>query len=174
MDYRRSLFQIEQWSPFLAKKIWSLTPFLDSPFIIALGLKIQNLTNETVEVQVPSTLQNRNEWGELHSSVLISAAQFASQIIWKRHIRPQFEEMTLTDLQSHFVSRPSKSKAHVRAKLAETEREAVLRKLKVGELVTHEMALVITDDKDQILANINCTWSFRPVRPVALQGEISS
>ena len=174
MDYRRSLFQIEQWSPFLAKKIWGLTPFLNSPFIIALALKVQNLTDETVEVQIPNTLQNRNELGELHSSVMISAAQFASQIIWKRHIRPQLEEMSLTELQSHFALRPSKSKAFVRAKLAETEREAVLRKLKIGETVSHEMTVVVTDDKDQILANINCTWRFKPMRPVTVKGEISS
>lgn len=173
MDYRRSLFQIEQWSPLLAKKIWSLTPFITAPFILALGLKIENLTDNTVEIRIPFAPQNKNEEGNLHPAALITASQFASQVLWRRHVTNKLETMTLIGLNSDF-HKVGRTRAFIRAALDETEREEILRKMKSGESPSHEMVVVIVDDKNQSLGQINCTWEFKQLRPLTQLKEIEA
>jgi hypothetical protein len=167
MDLRKPLFHLEQLSPKLARKIWELTPLMNAPFSLVMGFKIKVLDDISVEIEVPCTRQNRNEWGQLQASVLLAAVEFASLMLWKRHLNPALDEIRLDSLQSQFL-KPAYTTAHVRASLSEIEREKVLRKMRAGEEVTSELSAVITDEKDQTLASVNGMWGLRTLRPLAL------
>jgi uncharacterized protein DUF4442 len=175
MDYRRPLFQIEQWSPRLARRIWSLTSFLEVPLTLALGLKVNRLSDLDAEVEVPLNRLTRNESGEIHTSALLGAGEFAAKILWQRHLRRGFEEMHLVSIHGRFF-KGAESAVKVRTQLHEGERERVLRKIHSGDNTEFDMPLIYIDKKDQHVASVNCVWSFKPLKPPALgpgQGVMS-
>ncbi|MDZ4676006.1 MAG: DUF4442 domain-containing protein [Oligoflexia bacterium] len=167
MDLRKSLFQLEQLSPRLARKLWELTPLMSAPLTLVMGFKVKLLTDTSVEVEIPYGRQNRNEVGQLQSSVLIAAAEYASNMLWKRHLNPELDQVRLEALQSQFF-KPAFSAVRVRASLGEIEREKVLRKIRSGEEVTCELSVVVTDEKDQTVASVNGHWILKTLRPLAL------
>lgn len=174
MDYRRPLFQLEQWSPFLARKIWGLTTLLESPLTVALGLKVHHLNDLSVEVEVPLNRMNRNESGHLRSSVLLAAGELASKLVWARHLDPRLDELNLGAVHCRFLKQAA-GNVKVRSGLGENDRERWLRKLRVGESSDVDMAVIFVDERDQQIASMNCVWNLKPLRPVALsEGRSSS
>jgi hypothetical protein len=160
MDYRRSLFQLEQWSPRLARHIWGLKSFLELPFTVALGLKVNLVSDGEVEVEIPFDPESQ-------STALLFAGEFAAKMIWQRHLRPNLDELKLSSIHGRFL-KPVKSAVRVRTQLPEMERERVLRKLRLGESQEFDMGLIYIDNNDQQVASVNVIWSLRPTNPMAL------
>ena len=158
MNYRRQLFQIERWSPQLARKIWGMAKFLESPFSLALGLKISHFTDTEVEVQVPP-------------SVALAGAEFASRILWQRHLKSGVTSLFLNSIKAEFLKEPLTTLV-ARAELTEDERENILRKLNNGQTVIHEMPVTLIDNKRQNLGLVNCTWRFKLLKPLSIQGGV--
>jgi hypothetical protein len=167
LDLRRPLFQLEQWSPTLAKRIWGLASIFEAPLTVALGLKVRSLNDLHSEIEVPLNRFTRNESGEIQSSVILAAGEFASKVLWQRHLNPDLEVMRLDSIHCRFL-RPALTAAKARTELAEPEREKILRRLKSGEEADCEMSVVFVDHKDQQVAALNCVWRLRPQRRLAL------
>jgi hypothetical protein len=163
MDLRRPLFQIEQWSPALARKIWGLTPLWTSPLSLLMGLKVQVLTDASAEVNIPFGVQNRGAGEQMEPLVLINAGEWVSKLIWQRHLNPDLEEFTLLSIEFQ-AQRQAKSAARARVRLDEAERERVLREIRTGQTTDTEMSVVFVDDKEQTLANMKTVWRIKSLR----------
>ncbi len=133
---------------------------------MALGLNVKALSDINVEVEVPLTPLN-SESGQMRPSALIAAGEFASRVLWQRHLTPGLEELTLKSVHCRFL-KPALSSIRARAEILEPERERILRKIRAGEEAEYEMPVVFIDSKDQQVTNLNCIWGLKPLRPVAL------
>jgi hypothetical protein len=170
MDYRKSLFQIEQWSPKLARRIWGLTSLSQVPLVVALGIKVNRLSDLDVEIQIGLNKFTKNELGQMHPSVLLAAGEFASKLLWRRHIRENLEVISLNAIHGRFF-KPCISVVKVRTELPEMERERALRKARSGEKVEFEMSLIYLDKKEQHVASVNCIWSINPLKTQSLSAR---
>jgi acyl-coenzyme A thioesterase PaaI-like protein len=169
MDYRRQLFQIERFSPRLAHKFWGIVRFFESPFNLAFGFKINHLSDQDVEVEIPFSIQNKNEQGALHTTVMLAAADYASRSLWLRHLKPEIESFSLESVRGDFL-KEAFSKVSARAQLIEKDREIVLRKVRAGESTYFEMIISLTDLKKQNIGLVVCTWKVKLRGPLAIQG----
>lgn len=170
MRFRRSLFQLEQWSPGLARKLWGVSQFRNNPAALAMGIKLLHLEDDRIKVQIPSKWWfNRDEQGDFHPTAVLTAGEYACRIIWSRHIDDRLEEMDLQSCSADFVQKPQ-GNLIVTKSLAENEKEEVLRALRRGEAVEHSSAVLVIDEKKQQIAVVNFKWKFRPLRPLAITG----
>jgi hypothetical protein len=165
INYRKSLFKLEQWSPHLARRFWGIASLLEAPSFFAMGFKINALTDLNAEIEVPLTRINKSENGALHTSVLIAAGEQVTRVLWLRHLRKELEELRLDSIHCRFL-KPGSTPVRVRTELGEPERERILRKLRAGGEADCEMAVIMTDEKDQQIAGLNCIWHLKPIRPL--------
>jgi len=171
LDYRRVLFQLEPLSPALARKFWGLRSLWDAPFALALGLKVSLLSDLNVELEIPLTRLNRSESGLMRPSVLVAAGEWASRLLWRRHLVPQAgeqgESLILESMQCRFL-KPVSAGVKVRAQLEEREREPMLRKIRSGSEAEHELPVIFFDENDQQIASFTGVWRIRPEGPKVL------
>ena len=167
LDYRRPLFQLEQWSPFLAKKFWGLTTILDSPMTLALGFSVRHLTDLNSEILVSANRINQETTGFLKAAVLVAAGEFGSKLLWQRHVDPRFDQLTLNSIHCRFL-KPAVTKVKVRTEMSEADRERLLRKVRAGETIEYDMPVIILDSNDQQVASMSCVWNLKNLRPAAL------
>jgi hypothetical protein len=167
LDYRRPLFQLEQWSPFLAKKIWGLTTLLESPMSLALGFRVHHLTDLNSEVILSGNRLNQETAGVLKAAVILAAAEFASKVLWARHLDPQFDQLQLASIHGRFL-KPAIAPLTLRTEMKEVDRERLFRKLRLGEPVEFEMPIIVLDSQDQQVASVSCIWNLKTLRPAVL------
>ena len=172
LDFLKPLLQLEQISPRLARKVWGLAPLLSAPFSLALGLKVNTLTDLEVEVALPATRQNRNEAGFLSASALIAAGELAGRLLWHRHLQTRTEELNLDGLELQNL-RPVDSRVHARASWVEAEREQIMRTARMGERTTYDMNILFTDARDQAVGELILKWSLTPKQLVLGAGRPS-
>jgi acyl-coenzyme A thioesterase PaaI-like protein len=167
LDLKRFLFTLEPFSPRLARGAWALNGMLTGGFSVSLGLQLLELSDNRVAIRVPYARQNRDEYGALVGSAILTAAEQASRLLWVRHLDAGSDRLRLAGVQAQFV-RPAESAVHVSGSLSTVERDVVLRELRLGRETSHEMAVSVVDQKDQLVAQLNLNWMIKPMRPVAL------
>lgn len=153
MDYRKPLFELEQWSPRLARRFWGWTSLLDLPVTVALLLRVIEISDLNAEVEI--TLPR------YYTSTLITAGEFAAKLLWKRYLLTDVEEVFLSAIHGNFSKKPL-SRIRVRAQLPEVERERVLRRLRAGHTGEIEMPIVCLDKKKQQVATVHFVFTLRP------------
>ncbi len=140
-----------------------------SPQMLALGLTVDSLDDTHAKIRIPSWLPNRDEHGFVQASALLAAAEFASRVIWYRHLNPELVEMSLNGTQASFL----KSTSHAcfcSCELKEEDRESILRQINAGKTMKFDSETVTKDEKGQQISNQVFNWTLRPLRPVALSG----
>jgi hypothetical protein len=166
-NYRKSVFQLEQWSPSLARRIWGLNSFLQAPLTLAPFLRVNRLSDLEVEVEIPSNILTIDDEGNIRASALVAGGEFAARVFWTRHVRPSREKMSLSAIHGRFL-KPVAGVVKVRTQISDVERERVLRKIRLGESVEFDMPLLYIDQKNQNIASINYIFNFKPAGSMAL------
>lgn len=97
------------------------------------------------------------------------AAEWATKVLWQRHLNPDLESLFLKRINSDFLI-STKLAVRLRAELKELEREELLRRLRAGQEVDQEMVVTATDSSGKTVATLKYDWSVRPLFQNLLKG----
>lgn len=161
MDFRKPLFQLEQISPYLARKFLSLTQYRFVPVVATMGLEVKNISDLNVEIGIPFSRQNRDEHGVISNVVIWAAGDYCCRAFLSRHLPALSYELNLSNGKIIFTNKADSS-CRAQIKVVESEREVLLRKFNSGQSATWEVIVKILNSKDQQVGDLQLNWDIVP------------
>lgn len=151
---------IENWAPQSSREALSYALNFLRPVILGMGFRISKLSDDRIEIIIPSRSQNKSEMGTTHEAVLIAAAIEGAKTLWLRHaplgdFHIRVEEINIKNM------RPSSSPIRMRLELPENLRQSVLGRLRVMNQSTVENHIQFFTENNQLVADstLNLTLS---------------
>lgn len=156
---------IEERSPWLSRRFLGAASNIAEPFLAGMGLRVERLTEESIEVSMPDSWRNQGEGGLLHTGALSTLGEFASRLYWEHHLDLKRSEMNPVRVHLRVLGRP---KGDVRAayRISVGEREKILHALRASGQTGVECEVSIHDAQEKLLAQVEVEWQF--ARPLAL------
>jgi acyl-coenzyme A thioesterase PaaI-like protein len=151
---------IEAKSPWLNRQFLSAASNLIEPFLVGMGLKVERLGEEVVEVSMPGFWRNQGEGGVNHTGALISLGEFATRLYWEYHLDVRRNEMQTKRVQMRVLVRPQGDMKAV-FRLPVSEREEILHRLRAGGVAEIETQTMIYDTKGRLIAEVEVEWELR-------------
>lgn len=142
---------IEHWAPQTSRDALSYVLNFLRPVVLGMGLRISRLSDEKIEIVIPTRAKNKNEEGSVHESILITAAIEGAKTLWLRHaplgdFHIQVDEINLKNLKS------SKAEIRMRLEAPEVLRQTVLGQLRVMNRARIENHIQFFEQGDQLVA----------------------
>jgi acyl-coenzyme A thioesterase PaaI-like protein len=161
---RRLSTLLEEKSPWLGeqvrKELLSAASNFSDPFLVGMGLQIEKMNEDGLEVRLPQRWKNSAGGGFVHIGALCAAAEFTSRVYWERHLNPAGCESRVVNLQCHFL-RAAQNSIKIIYHIGDAEREALLFRVRNEESVSFESLVVIYDDEEQLICEATIDWNFR-------------
>jgi hypothetical protein len=159
---------IEGKSPWLNRRFLGVASNFAEPFLIGMGLHVERLTEEAVEVSMPGIWRNQGEGGVIHSSALSTAGELAARLYWEYHLDLQRAEMSVGRVQLKMIS-GARVTGDIKAifRMSTGEREATLHRLRADGQVQVESQTLIYDRSERLVAEVDVDWTLR--RQLALK-----
>lgn len=130
------------------------------PFTGGLGFRVSRLSDTQIEIVVPTRTRNKDEAGQLHEGVLLTAGIEAGKLLWARHAPLGGFESSVKSMSFELL-KSTHSEVRVRMELLETARETTLAQLRQERQATSELALSLVDDEEQLIGQMNMTLLLR-------------
>ena len=157
----RSLGQwIEAKSPWLNRRFLGVASNLIEPFLVGMGLKVDRLGEEVVEVSMPGSWRNQGEGGTNHTGALVSLGEFAVRLYWEFHLDVRRNEIQTKRVQMRVLVRPTGDMKGV-FRLPVSEREAILHRLRSDGIATAETQTLVYDKAGRLVAEVEVDWELR-------------
>lgn len=156
---------IEEHSPWLSRRFLGAASNLAEPFVAGMGLGVETLGEESIEVSMPGFWRNQGEGGKIHPGALCTLGEFATRIFWEHHLDLRRSEMTVRRIHLRALSNVE---GGVRAlyRLSVSEREKLLHALRAEGAVDVECEVAIHDAGGKLAAQVEVEWRF--AKPLAL------
>jgi hypothetical protein len=150
---------IEQRSPWLNRQLLSAASNISEPFLVGMGLKVEKLNEESIEVTLPAVWKNRAQNSRVHVAALITLGEFASRLFWEHHLDLRSTELEAEKIE--FISHRSPS-GDLRGvfRISEGERESVLRHLREHGTSEVGSSVSIYDASERLVCEIDVAWRF--------------
>jgi acyl-coenzyme A thioesterase PaaI-like protein len=162
---------IEAKSPWLNRQFLSAASNLIEPFLVGMGLKVERLGEEIVEVSMPGFWRNQGEGGVIHTGALVSLGEFAMRLYWEYHLDVRRNEMQSKRVQMRLLVRPQGDMKAV-FRLPVSEREEILHRLRAEGSATIETQTMIYDTKGRLIAEVEVDWELR--KQLSLSAGVNS
>ena len=130
---------------------------MTEPFVVGMGLRIAQLSEELIEVKLPGGWRNQAVDGKLHPGALVTLGEFATRHFWEHHLDLRSSELSLAQLEMRTFGRPQGTVQAVYRVLV-SEREKYLHRLRSDGLVEVESHVAIYDDLSKLVAQIEIHW----------------
>lgn len=151
---------IETKSPWLNRQFLSAASNLIEPFLVGMGLKVERLGEEVVEVSMPGSWRNQGEGGVNHTGALVSLGEFAMRLYWEYHLDVRRNEMQTKRVQMRILVRPHGDMKAV-FRLPVGEREEILHRMRADGFAVIETQTLIYDTKGRLVAEVEVDWELR-------------
>lgn len=157
--------RLDARSAWLNRKFLSAASNVVEPFLVGMGLRVESLGEEAIEVVLPGWWRNQTEGGALHVGALTTAGEFASRLYWEHHLDLGRSELTARELNSKVFGRPS-GDVKVVFRMPVAQREAVFHRLRSEGSTEVVSVTAIYDQSGRLAAEVEVTW--RLLRQLAL------
>lgn len=151
---------LEEVSPKASHAALSYALDIVRPFSAGMGLRISRLSDNQVEMVVPSRTRNLNDTKQMHEGALITAAIEAAKLLWMRHAPLGNFEISVAGTQAEFFKTQT-ADCRLRMELPETTREVVLAEVRDQREAQAEAEVKIYDDNDQAVGSVVLQLKFK-------------
>lgn len=149
---------IETRSPWLSRRFLGVASNLIEPFVAGMGLRVERLGEDVIEVVLPESLRNQGEGGAVHIGALSVLGEFAVRLYWEYHLDLRKSEIHSSRVQVRVLRRPV---GEMRAvfRLPVSEREAVLHRLRAEGGAEVESQALVYDNEGRLVAEVDSDWA---------------
>jgi hypothetical protein len=144
------------------------------PFTIGMGLAVERLSEEAVEVTMPSRWRNQGDGGAIHTGAFATLGEFCARLLWDCQL--DLRSISVESRRVH-VRILVKSLSHVRSpsagpfvgpvkgvfRLPVADREAILHRLRNESSVDVETETHIYDSQGRLIAEVEVAWQLSRV-----------
>lgn len=162
---------LEEHNPWLSRQVLSAASNLADPYLVGMGLTIERLDENGVDVRMPDRWRNRGEGGAAHVGALTTLAEFASRVYWERNLNLNRHDMHVVQLTAQFLA-PADGDIRAVMGFSEGEREAALFRFRAEGEVVVPAEVKIFESQGRLIADIVVEW--RLTRPLALGAPAES
>lgn len=148
---------IETKSPWLSRQFLGAASNFVEPFTVGMGLGVEKLTEDSVEVAMPGYLRNQGERGTVHVAALSVLGELAARLFWEYHLDLKSAELKATRVQTRLLARATGNMRGV-FRLAVAEREAILHKLRAEGSARAESVTQVYDENGRMVAEVEVDW----------------
>lgn len=161
---------IESKSPWLNRQFLTAASNLIEPFLVGMGLRVERIGEESVEVSMPDIWRNQGEGGSIHTGAIVSLGEFTTRLYWEYHLDVRRSEMRTEAVRMRAIA---KSNGSLRAvfRMPVSEREVIQHRLRAESRVTIETLASIYDGGGRLVAEVEVDWELS--RPLALNAGAS-
>ncbi len=151
---------IEERSPWLSRRLMGAASNLAEPFTIGMGLRVEKLGEDSIEVVMPGHWRNQGEGGQIHTAALAAVGESAARVYWEYHLDLRDAQVETKRAEVRILARPE---GEVRAvfRLPEADREAILHQLRSKERVSVESQTLIYEKNGRLIAEVDIEWELR-------------
>lgn len=151
---------IEDRSPWLSRRLMGAASNLAEPFTIGMGLKVDKLGEDFIEVVMPGNWRNQGEGGLIHTAALTALGESAARMFWEHHLDLRDAQVESKRVEVRILVRPE---GEMRAvfRLQEADREAILHQLRSKELISVDTQTLIYDKNGRLIAEVDVEWQLR-------------
>jgi acyl-coenzyme A thioesterase PaaI-like protein len=148
---------LEGKSPWLNRRFLGAASNVAEPFLLGMGLRVEKLGEDSVEVFMPGSWRNQGESGDIHTSALSAMGEFAARLFWEYHLDLRKSEIVAVRLQVRLLSRAT---GHLKGvfRLPVAEREAILHRLRAEGKTEVDSQTLIYDSDGRLVAEIETEW----------------
>ncbi len=162
---RRMGSLLEEYNPWLSRRLLGVVSNLADPYIAGMGLGIERLDENGVSVKMPLRWRNRGEGGVAHVGALTTLAEFASRVYWERNLNVSRHEMRVAQLSARFLGE-AEGDTRAMMNFSEAEREAALFRFRAeGEAVV-PCCVQVFENAGRLVAEVTVEWCM--TRPLVL------
>jgi hypothetical protein len=149
--------KIEERSPWLSRSLLGVASNMTEPFLLAMGLSVERVEEDLVEVWLPDWWRNRGEEGVVHNGAIASLGEFAVRKYWDHHLTSFHSRAEAVNLQ---FRRLGVVKGALRGTfyLATSERESFFQKLRANQSATINCETNIYDKDGRLVAQVEMQW----------------
>lgn len=151
---------IEDRSPWLSRRLMSAASNLAEPFMIGMGLRVDKLGEDFIEVAMPGNWRNQGEGGVIHTAALTALGESAARMYWEHHLDLRDAEVESKRAEVRILVRPEGEMRGV-FRLPEADREAILHQLRSKETISVETQTLIYDKNGRLIAEVDVDWRLR-------------
>jgi hypothetical protein len=149
--------RIEERSPWLSRRFLGVASNVIEPFLVGMGLRVERLEEELVEVFLPGWWRNQGEAGAIHTGALAALGEFTSRLFWEHHLDLRRSEASVTSLQVRPLMR-AKGDLRALVRYEISEREAALHRLRRDKVAVVESQAAIYDSQGRLVAQVETEW----------------
>ncbi|MCM2280483.1 MAG: DUF4442 domain-containing protein [Bdellovibrionaceae bacterium] len=151
---------LEEHHPWLSRRVLSAASNLADPYVAGMGLSVQRLDENGVEVFMPHRWRNQGEGGVVHVGALVTLAEFVSRVYWERNLNLMRHEIQAVQVTSKFHITTELDTRGV-MNFSEGEREAVLFRFRSeGEAIVPSQVKVF-ESTGRLVAEIVVEWRLK-------------
>ena len=134
---------------------------LAEPFTLGMGFSVQRFSEEAIEVAMPGGWRNRGDGGLIHSGALTALGETTVRMYWDYHLDFRHSRIEATRVQVRIIAPPdADSDQSFRGvfRLPESDREAILHRLRVEQSLSLETQTSIYDRNGRLIAEVEIDW----------------
>lgn len=150
---------IESQSGWLNRKFLGAASNIVEPFLVGMGLSVESLTEDTVEISMPGFLRNQGEAGTIHNAALLALGEFSSRLYWEHHLDLHRSELTVCAISCRMLAKATGAMRGV-FRLPVSEREQILLALRSEGYASAESQVSIYDISGKLIAEVEIEWRF--------------
>lgn len=148
---------LEEYNPWLSRRLLSAASNLADPYVAGMGLTIERLDENGVSVTMPHRWRNRGEGGAVHVGALTTLAEFTSRVYWERNLNLSRHEMRVVQLAAKFLG-VTEHDTRATMNFSESEREAALFRFRAdGEAIVPCLVQVF-ESAGRLIAEVTIEW----------------
>lgn len=156
---------IETKSPWLNRQFLTAASNLIEPFLVGMGLRVEKIGEESVEVSMPDIWRNQGENGSIHTGAIVSLGEFTTRLYWEYHLDVRRSEMRTEAIRMRSISKSTGSLKAV-FRMSVSEREAILHRMRAQGRADVETLASVYDRSGRLVAEVEVDWELW--RPLAL------
>jgi acyl-coenzyme A thioesterase PaaI-like protein len=143
--------------PWLGRQILGAASILSEPFTLGMGMRLENIGEDSAEVSLPGSWRNRGDGGLIHGAALSALGEHAGRLYWEYHLDLHNSEIEAKAVQLRLVGR---AEGVVRAvfHLPVADREAILHQLRADNKASVDSQILIYDQERRLVAEVEIEW----------------
>lgn len=153
-------FFLKERSPWLGRGFLSVASNWLEPFTVGMGLTIESIGEDSIEVAMPGGWRNQGEGGIIHSAALSALGEFGVRLYWEYHLDLRHADIESRRVQVRIISRPSGAMKGV-FRLPVGDREAILHRLRTDSRAEVETQTHVYDADGRLVAEVEVEWALR-------------
>jgi acyl-coenzyme A thioesterase PaaI-like protein len=141
------------------------------PFNKPHKIKVLSISDNDVKTKIPFKKKNWNHIQGVHACGLATAAEFASGVLILSRVNPAKYRIIMQKMEVEYVYQAKSDIVAAFSMHEEVLEKEIMQPLETQDAVMFEASIVLTDEKDVLVAKAKTTWQIKSWEKVKMQLE---